>query len=229
MNQRSASFPWTKTITISPHNWPRPSHAASARQQLFLPSIQTFALADTVPFHLTLCSSIRSLRELLPPDCSLMQTDGRQHNLSKAEEFRMLLADAPIRVTIARQIVVDVGGRRRVRTFPCAIGKLWPVPPAGGAVAAEYDYHYKIGTAAGNGCKRPGAKAGPGGKRRADSSDTIEMDGIDLDAEACLDWQGEIKPWAEVTAGGFNTSCLMVKVSILLDDWCAAAFGLLVL
>lgn len=38
----------------------------------------------------------------------------------------------------------------------------------------------------------------------------------------CLDWQGEVKAWAEVSTGGFSASNLLVKVwvfSISLALW----------
>lgn len=157
-----------------------------------------------------------------------MQTDGQNKVLSKAEEFRLLVADAPIRVTIARQVVIDVNGRRRLRTFPCAIGKLRPVPPHAPPPGADHSasvgsesVHAHTAPGAANAAKRASAKrmsmftAAPhaSSNRRTDSLDTVDLDAVDLDAEAYLDWQGEIKPWGEVTSGGFSTSNLVVKVS----------------
>ncbi|KAF8200996.1 hypothetical protein BJ912DRAFT_843974 [Pholiota molesta] len=156
---------------------------------LFIPSIQTFALTDTIPFHLQLCSSIRSLRELLPADCALLQTDTHLRKLSKAEEYRILVSETPIRISIARQVTVDVNGRRRVRTFPCGVGKMWPVPPRAAAHA----------------------------RSRSNSADTQEDVDVDLEAEAYLDWQGEIKCWAEVTSGGFSVNDLHVKDFLVLS------------
>ncbi|KJA28976.1 hypothetical protein HYPSUDRAFT_128152 [Hypholoma sublateritium FD-334 SS-4] len=171
---------WLQIVsTMNVRQKPRCVDVKPIECHLFIPSIQTFALTDTIPFHITLCSSIRSLRELLPADCPLLQTDNRNKVMSKAEEFRLLVADAPIRVTIARQVVVDVNGRRRLRTFPCAIGKLWPVPPHAPPPGADHS-----------------ASAGSG--------------------NAYLDWQGEIKPWGEVTSGGFSTSNLVVKDFLVL-------------
>ncbi|KAF8967900.1 hypothetical protein BDZ97DRAFT_1903155 [Flammula alnicola] len=156
---------------------------------LFIPSIQTFALTDTIPFHLQLCSSLKSLRELLPPSSALLHTDAQANALSKADEYRLLGGDAAIRVSIARQVVVEVNGRKRIRTFPCGVGRLWPVPPHNLKVASD----------------------------RANAANLPQYDvDLDSDADVYLDWQGEVKCWAEVTAGGFSTSSLLVKDFLVL-------------
>lgn len=167
-----------------------------------------------------------------------MQTDTQHKTYSKAEEFRLLVADAPIRVTIARQVVIDVNGRRRLRTFPCAIGKLWPVPPHAPPPGADHsasggseNVHDHIAPGAANAAKWTSAKrasiftAAPhaSSNRRAGAPNAVDLDATDLDAEAYLDWQGEIKPWGEVTSGGFSTSNLVVKVSASHLEICRGA------
>jgi len=79
-----------------------------------------------------------------------------------------------------RQVVVDVDGRRRSRTFEVGVGNMWPIPPTA--------HHYRNKSYEGELCA--GSKE----------------DGI------CLDWQGRVKVWSEVSAGGFSASNLLVKV-----------------
>ncbi|KAF9485926.1 hypothetical protein BDN70DRAFT_794831 [Pholiota conissans] len=162
------------TMNVRPKATPGGPETRPIECHLFVPSIQTFALTDTIPFHLQLCSSLRSLRELLPSDCPLVQTDACRKKMSKAEEYRVLVSDMPIRISIARQVTVDVNGRRRVRTFPCGVGRMWPVPPLASSEGA-------------------------------------------YTASAYLDWQGEIKCWADVTCGGFSVNGLHVKDFLVLS------------
>lgn len=52
--------------------------------------------------------------------------------------------------------------------------------------------------------------ASPGTWKDSDSA----SGGTDACAEdICLDWQGEVKCWPEVTSGGFSVGSLVVKVS----------------
>lgn len=146
--------------------------------KLFIPSVQTFALTDTIPFHLQLCSSMSSLRDLLPPYSPHLQiTCPTTSSKIIADPYA---AECTIRVSIARQVVVEVNGRRRFRTFTIGIGKMWSIPPQ----VAVMDYEH------GEGDPFSG----------------------DADADICLDWQGEVKCWGEVTSGGFSVGNLIVKV-----------------
>jgi len=149
---------------------------------LFIPSIQTYALTDTIPFHLQLCSSLKSLRELLPPSSTHLQLPGVDHVKSTSDPR---IAPYAIRLSIARQVVVEVNGRRRFRTFTIGVAKMWSVPPvvhnSSGPSWQEYD------TVSG-----------------------------EADADVCLDWQGEVKCWAEVASGGFTASNLIVKDFLVL-------------
>lgn len=89
------------------------------RTQVFLPSIQTFAISDRIPLHLQLIGSIESLRELLPSTSPLLLPSGDTQ-----------IEPVTIQVGISRQITIEVNGRRKTRTFNIGEGRLWPVPPS---------------------------------------------------------------------------------------------------
>lgn len=159
-------------------------------QKLFIPSVQTYALTDTIPFHLQLSSSLQSLRELLPPSSTHLQVPGGSGDKTKAHGDPRLgpIHSYAIRMSIARQVVVEVHGLRRFRTFTVGVGKIWSVPPA------LHNHHGR-----GVGKERSG-----------------EHSGVSEDGDVYLDWQGEVKCWAEVNTGGFSASNLIVKVRF---DW----------
>ncbi|KAF8161225.1 hypothetical protein B0H34DRAFT_781810 [Crassisporium funariophilum] len=171
---------WTQLVTsmsVRPNSGEKPIDC-----HLFIPSVQTYALTDTIPFHLQLSSSLKSLRELLPPTSALLQLPNVNH--PKTTDRRLSVVGAyAIRLSIARQVVVEVNGRRRFRTFTLGVGKMWPVPP----LAVNGD---------------------------ACGQEKIAAD--EMDKNICLDWQGEVKCWAEVTAGGFSVSNLLVKDFLVL-------------
>lgn len=146
--------------------------------QLFIPSIQTFGLTDTIPFHLQLCSSLESLQELLPPTSTLLKLpQGIDRPKVGSRNDRWGEGGQTIRLSITRQVVVEIAGRRRFRTFSVGVGNMWPVPP----IAHCYSDN-----------SRDGVSSKEGG--------------------VCLDWQGEVKAWPEVSTGGFSASSLLVKV-----------------
>lgn len=150
--------------------------------QLFIPSIQIFGLTDTIPFHLQLCSSLQSLQELLPPTSTLLKPpNGIDQSKVGSHNDRWEEGGQTIRLSITRQVVVEIAGRRRFRTFCIGVGNMWPVPP----IAHHYSDNSRDGVSS-----------------TADSKE----DGV------CLDWQGEVKAWPEVSTGGFSASNLLVKV-----------------
>jgi len=97
---------------------------------LFVPSVQTFALTDTIPFHLQLCSSLQSLQELLPPTSTLPRLPNGINQLQGGSQNDRWSTDGgrTIRLCIMRQVVVEVDGRRRSRTFEVGVGNMWPIP-----------------------------------------------------------------------------------------------------
>ena len=102
-----------------------------------------------------------------------------------------------IRVTIARQVVVEIGEKTRFRTLTIGVGRMWPLPPQsqGGRDGRNWNGSRNVSV---DDLHRPGQA------------------GKDEDKEdVCLDWQGEVKCWPEVVAGGFGASGLHVKVCAL--------------
>lgn len=96
--------------------------------QFLIPSIQTYAIADTIPFHVQLSSSLRSLRELLPPSCDLLKPP-QPDEVREQPRYGYHAGDFAVRVYIARQVVVEINGRRRLRTTELGTAKLRAVPP----------------------------------------------------------------------------------------------------
>ncbi|KAJ7191617.1 hypothetical protein GGX14DRAFT_600022 [Mycena pura] len=88
---------------------PRPNSAAQALDlHLFLPMVEIFGLADTIPFHVQLAGPVASLRHFF--------------------------ADPPgLAVSIVRQVVVDLGGRRAARNLVIGTARLSASPPGFGA------------------------------------------------------------------------------------------------
>jgi len=92
-------------VCVLPGNWLQMAEYV----QLFIPAVQTFCITDTIPVHVQLCSSLASLRELLPED-------------SPPDRFG-------IRLSVFRQVAVEVGGKRCSQTLTLGQGRLWPVSP----------------------------------------------------------------------------------------------------
>ncbi|KAF5316906.1 hypothetical protein D9611_003884 [Ephemerocybe angulata] len=92
---------------------------------LLIPSVQTFAITDAIPFHVQLCSSLESLYELVPPSSCLLDPEKKR----KDNSFLPRDSDG-VRVRIVRQIQVEVDGHKRVRTLTIGTSKLNPMPPA---------------------------------------------------------------------------------------------------
>lgn len=146
---------------------------------LFIPSTQTFALTDTIPFHLQISSSLQSLQELLPPTSALLKPpSGNEQAKAGTQNDRWEEGGQTIRLSITRQVVVEIAGRRRFRTFTVGAGNMWPVPP-----------HSRDG----------------------------EWAAESKEEDVCLDWQGEVKAWPEVSTGGFSASNLLVKDFLVLS------------
>ncbi|KAF8897075.1 hypothetical protein CPB84DRAFT_1781501 [Gymnopilus junonius] len=162
---------------------------------LFIPSVQTYALTDVIPFHLQLSSSLQSLRELLPPSSEHLQVPGSGSGDNKAKVQGDLrigpFRSYAIRMSIARQVVVEVHGLKRFRTFTVGVGKIWSVPPA---LYSHSEHSIRNGK----------EKAG-------------KHNGVPEDGDVYLDWQGEVKCWGEVSTGGFSASNLIVKDFLVLS------------
>ncbi|KAF9451980.1 hypothetical protein P691DRAFT_662123 [Macrolepiota fuliginosa MF-IS2] len=90
---------------------------------LLVPANTTYSLSDVIPFHIQLASSLGSLRELLPASSCLLQP--RQNTETKSAVGR----GSAIRVSIVRQIMVEIHGEKSSRAMTIGTGTVWPVPP----------------------------------------------------------------------------------------------------
>ncbi|KAJ7121650.1 hypothetical protein C8R44DRAFT_981705 [Mycena epipterygia] len=115
-------------IKVMPEEWrqitvrvnPRPKSTLGAVYlHLFIPSIEIFALCDTIPFHIQLTGPVDSLREFLPAPADAARTTG-------------------IEVKVLRQIMMDMNGSME----PCQVAAAHSVPlstPPGAASPMEPD------------------------------------------------------------------------------------------
>ncbi|KAF9526600.1 hypothetical protein CPB83DRAFT_769882 [Crepidotus variabilis] len=150
------------------------ANAKSIECHIFIPSVQTFAINDSVPFHIQLIGTLTSLRELLPPTSPQLLLPGEQRIQRRASVDHRKTPS--IRVFIERQVVVEANNRRKFKSFTVGQGDMWPVPPLPSAITQ-------------------------GSSRNDENPDT----------EYSVDWQGKLKCWDEVRAGGFAVSHLCVK------------------
>ncbi|KAK0469272.1 uncharacterized protein EV420DRAFT_1258801 [Desarmillaria tabescens] len=114
------SIPLFSGIKSSPEEWTQTlvtvKTKANARVcpvqcNLFVPSVQTFAISDIIPFHVQLSGPLTSLRKLFS---TLPSSLGVQNVLS---------------ISIRRQISVIVRGIRSYQTTKIGEGKIRSVPP----------------------------------------------------------------------------------------------------
>ncbi|KAJ7476752.1 hypothetical protein FB451DRAFT_1461135 [Mycena latifolia] len=100
---------------------PRDNFAAQPVDlHLFLPMVDVFGLADTIPFHVQITGSTGSLREFLPEP---------RHTSSSR--------NSTVVGTLVRQIVVEVNGRHAMRNMVIGHAKLASRPPGAAANAHE--------------------------------------------------------------------------------------------
>ncbi|KAF5321720.1 hypothetical protein D9619_001936 [Psilocybe cf. subviscida] len=166
--------------------------------------IPTFALTDPIPFHLQLHSSLKSFRELLPANSALLTpyTGTSANGGFQPIESRILQGDKSICITIARQVVVEINGRRRFRTFLAGVAKLRPVPPLLETPSSAY-------------LSEEAARRPPSSTKRASAMDARQLGqdatAIEDNQDVTLDWAGEVVTFAEITTGGFSANSLIVK------------------
>lgn len=168
--------------------------------QLFIPSVQIYALSDTVPFHLHLRGSRASLLAFLsgPTPVSPILSKGfkalgstlKPTSLSRQssriseddsspppfdaaspETMPLSYRNPSIRVYIVRQVCVRMDGRKAWGDVVLGEGKLWPLN-------VQYPY--------------------------------LREDGGD--GECSLDWEGEVRCGSNVSVGSFTSGDLVVKV-----------------
>ena len=93
-----------------------------------LPSVHSYSISDTVPFHIQLRGPLASLSEVITPESPLLHPsiDSGAHSAGVD-----LSSDGPhpVRVFIARQVHIHVKGLSRFRTITVGTAKIWPIPP----------------------------------------------------------------------------------------------------
>ncbi|KAJ6501815.1 hypothetical protein DFH09DRAFT_1441489 [Mycena vulgaris] len=87
---------------------------------LFLPMVETFGLEDTIPFHVQLIGPVASLREFLPEPGDATSP-----------------GNATIVGTLVRLMIVELKGRRALRTLVIGHAKVCSRPPGAAADAHE--------------------------------------------------------------------------------------------
>ncbi|KAF7321632.1 UTP-glucose-1-phosphate uridylyltransferase [Mycena kentingensis (nom. inval.)] len=116
---------WIQTVVTIPTRQHEIAHAVQPITCHFLiPSVQTFCLNDTIPFHIQLCGS--------PTSLALFYGTITPESLQPGKKPRRRHYSAIVRVFLARQIYLsNVNGRESWRTMTIGEGKIRPVvPPA---------------------------------------------------------------------------------------------------
>lgn len=92
--------------------------------QLFIPVVQTFALNDTIPFHLQLIAPSKSLQAFLYPTIPTHMKLKRSKSIATETT-----APPTVRVYLLRQIIMAVRGQLSIRQFSIGEGILRSLPP----------------------------------------------------------------------------------------------------
>nr|GAT51816.1 predicted protein [Mycena chlorophos] len=97
---------------------PRPKATARPLElHLFLPTVEIFGLDDVVPFHVQLGGPVDELRHFLPPPPGTTRPDQEQKKQR-------------LTVSLVRQVVIEVHGRKAARTVFIASASLHTHPPS---------------------------------------------------------------------------------------------------
>ncbi|TCD70789.1 hypothetical protein EIP91_001820 [Steccherinum ochraceum] len=201
--------PFLSTVKSAPGDWHqvistmKTSEASPLEPlecHLFIPSVQIYAISDTVPFHLQLRGSPASLLAFLsgPTPSSPKLPKGlkalgsslkNRSPRTSSEGTRQPLFDtatpqtmpfnynaSSVRVYILRQVCVRVNGQKTWRDILLGEGKLWPL-----------------------------------------HSQTPSLRPNGADGEHSVDWEGEVRCGSDVAVGSFSSGDLVVKDFIVLD------------
>ncbi|KAF4567514.1 hypothetical protein EYR40_006517 [Pleurotus pulmonarius] len=106
----------------------------------FIPSVQTFGLSDTIPFHIQLTGPLQSLHTFIPPNSAELSPISSGSKTSFRNPNSHLLHRPAIRVSLARQVLVEVHERKSWRSSTLGEGSVWPVPPSA-PVSLDSDSH----------------------------------------------------------------------------------------
>jgi len=121
---------------------------ATIHTQFLIPSVQTFGLRDSIPFHIQLTGPLASMQQFLPPNDdgtnslysdSKSSGSGSSRSSSSKRSLSSYSIVAPtLRVFLARQILVEINGRKSWRNSTIGEGNVRPIPPPGtGPVGLE--------------------------------------------------------------------------------------------
>ncbi|KAK0461227.1 uncharacterized protein EV420DRAFT_187353 [Desarmillaria tabescens] len=114
---------WHQVITAMRF---RPSSGLDPIQCHFLiPSVQTFGLSDTIPIHIQLIGTLKSLRHFLPPSQLVGYGPSENKRWSRSKTARGPI----VRVSLIRQTSVTVSGKTSWRNLNLGDGKVWAKPP----------------------------------------------------------------------------------------------------
>lgn len=102
--------------------------------QFLIPSVQTFGLSDSIPFHIQLVAPLSVLRHFVPPmpDPSSSSSDSLSSSPTQKIKSVSTVPTVPqpsLRVFLARQISVEVNGRHTWRNSILGEGTTRPVAP----------------------------------------------------------------------------------------------------
>ncbi|KAL0576335.1 hypothetical protein V5O48_005633 [Marasmius crinis-equi] len=120
---------WQQSVTTIEPRFPGPNSPQSISCQLFLPSVGVFDLNGTIPFHVQLASSTATLSRLCQGD--------NKH--------------PPIKVSLGRQLLLDMGDRKVPIVFNLGQGKIALSPdfrsgPSHQEAVLNFEGHVTVGS-----------------------------------------------------------------------------------
>jgi hypothetical protein len=130
----SSPFPFLSTVKSLPEEWFQITTTICPKAisdiepidcHLFIPVVQTFALTDTIPFHLQLIAPSKSLQAFLYPTIPT-------HTKLKRSKSIVAESTAPptVRVFLERQVTIVLKGHQLMRKFTIGEGNLRSLPPS---------------------------------------------------------------------------------------------------
>lgn len=141
-----------------------------------------------------------------PPSSSVQQTAAE-----KADMLAPLLTrGAKIRVTLQRQISIDVRSQKVLKTIVTGEGLLQRVKLGGHASKEETDRQSNQETPGASGSDGDGTNVGV---RIAEDGNEVVQTGGDIDWEKdWAGWEGEVIPSKQIQVGGFRAGGLIIRV-----------------
>ncbi|KAI9508746.1 hypothetical protein F5148DRAFT_842205 [Russula earlei] len=129
----SSPFPFLSTVKTLPEEWFQITSTMDSKANsdlepidchLFIPVVQTFALADKIPFFLQLIAPSKSLQSFL------YSTIPAHTNLKRSKSMAAETSAPPtVRVHLLRQIIIVLNGQLSIRKFSIGEGNLRSLPP----------------------------------------------------------------------------------------------------